>query len=232
VSSRLAWRHEAERLDGRPAARFAASTVFTMDLRPDGHASRLTLRSQQEPASALKGVVIRRFGRGRSPRSSTSRSTGSPRASRGPGAARRSGAHRAGFAARGRSGEDGLAALGDDAGEAVEPHHLDHAPHLGLRVAHVQAAVGDAQAPGEDRQVEHQRAVGERQLLEVDGDVAAGADRAGQGGASAPLRGDVLVATAAEQSLLFDERNDPGKLHKRRRYTQGPWSPSKKLKTP
>src|SRR3954469_13902780 len=60
---RLAWRHEAERLDGRPAPRFAASTVFTMDLRPDGDACRLTLRSQQEPASALKGVVIRLFGR-------------------------------------------------------------------------------------------------------------------------------------------------------------------------
>jgi uncharacterized protein YndB with AHSA1/START domain len=60
---RLAWRHEAERLDGRRAPRFAASTVFTMDLRKEGAASRLTLRSQQEPASALKGVVIRLFGR-------------------------------------------------------------------------------------------------------------------------------------------------------------------------
>jgi uncharacterized protein YndB with AHSA1/START domain len=60
---RLAWRHEAERLDGRPAPRFAASTVFSMDLRPDGDTTRLTLQSQQEPASALKGVVIRLFGR-------------------------------------------------------------------------------------------------------------------------------------------------------------------------
>jgi uncharacterized protein YndB with AHSA1/START domain len=61
---RLAWRHEAERLDGRPAPRFAASTVFTMTLEPEGAAgSRLHLRSEQEPASPLRGIVIRLFGR-------------------------------------------------------------------------------------------------------------------------------------------------------------------------
>ena len=61
---RLAWRHEAERLDGRPAPRFAASTLFSMTLEPAGPgASRLLLRSQQEPASALRGLVIRLFGR-------------------------------------------------------------------------------------------------------------------------------------------------------------------------
>jgi uncharacterized protein YndB with AHSA1/START domain len=61
---RLAWRHEAERLDGKPAPRFAASTLFSMTLEPDGpKATRVTLRSQQEPASPLRGVVIRLFGR-------------------------------------------------------------------------------------------------------------------------------------------------------------------------
>jgi uncharacterized protein YndB with AHSA1/START domain len=61
---RLAWRHEAERLDGRPAPRFAASTTFTMTLEPRGpEASTLRLHSRQEPASALKGLVIRLFGR-------------------------------------------------------------------------------------------------------------------------------------------------------------------------
>jgi uncharacterized protein YndB with AHSA1/START domain len=61
---RLAWRHEAERLDGRPAPRFAASTLFSMTLEPAGPgASRLLLRSEQEPASPLRGLVIRLFGR-------------------------------------------------------------------------------------------------------------------------------------------------------------------------
>jgi uncharacterized protein YndB with AHSA1/START domain len=61
---RLAWRHEGERLDGRPAPRFAASTVFAMTLEPEGPgATRVTLHSQQEPASPLRGLVIRLFGR-------------------------------------------------------------------------------------------------------------------------------------------------------------------------
>jgi uncharacterized protein YndB with AHSA1/START domain len=61
---RIAWRHEAERLDGKPAPRFAASTRFTMTLEPEeADASRLTLRSEQEPATALRGIVIRLFGR-------------------------------------------------------------------------------------------------------------------------------------------------------------------------
>jgi uncharacterized protein YndB with AHSA1/START domain len=60
---RLAWRHEAERLDGRPAPRFAASTVFTATLDLEAGGTRVTLRSEQEPASPLKGLVIRLFGR-------------------------------------------------------------------------------------------------------------------------------------------------------------------------
>src|SRR3954465_12062688 len=60
---RLAWRHEAERLDGKPAPRFAASTTFSATLEPNGAGTRVTLRSEQEPASALKGLVIRLFGR-------------------------------------------------------------------------------------------------------------------------------------------------------------------------
>lgn len=60
---RLAWRHEAERLDGRPAPRFAASTVFTATLEPEADGTRVTLRSEQEPASRLRGIVIGLFGR-------------------------------------------------------------------------------------------------------------------------------------------------------------------------
>jgi uncharacterized protein YndB with AHSA1/START domain len=59
----LGWRHEAERLDGRPAPRFARETRFTIRLEPDGDGSRVRLESRQEPASALRGIVIRLFGR-------------------------------------------------------------------------------------------------------------------------------------------------------------------------
>jgi uncharacterized protein YndB with AHSA1/START domain len=61
---RLAWCHEAERLAGKPAPRFAAATDFEIVLEPAGDAAtEVSLRSVQEPASALRGLVIRLFGR-------------------------------------------------------------------------------------------------------------------------------------------------------------------------
>jgi uncharacterized protein YndB with AHSA1/START domain len=60
---RLAWRHLAERLNGKPAPRFAATTDFTIELVPSGDGTQVRLRSVQEPASAVKGLVMRAFGR-------------------------------------------------------------------------------------------------------------------------------------------------------------------------
>jgi uncharacterized protein YndB with AHSA1/START domain len=61
---RLAWCHEAERLGGKPAPRFAASTDFEIVLEPvERDATRVSLRSVQEPAGAARGLVIRLFGR-------------------------------------------------------------------------------------------------------------------------------------------------------------------------
>ena len=60
---RLAWRHLAERLDGRPAPRFAASTDFSIELAPEGAGTRVRLRSVQAPASRPRGLVMRAFGR-------------------------------------------------------------------------------------------------------------------------------------------------------------------------
>jgi uncharacterized protein YndB with AHSA1/START domain len=59
----LAWRHEAERLEGKPAPRFAASTDFTIELVPEAAGTRVRLHSAQEPAGAVRGLVIRAFGR-------------------------------------------------------------------------------------------------------------------------------------------------------------------------
>ena len=59
----LAWRHEAERLEGKPAPRFAASTDFTIELVPEAAGTRVRLRSEQEPAGPVRGLVIRAFGR-------------------------------------------------------------------------------------------------------------------------------------------------------------------------
>ena len=61
--TRLAWRHEAERLDGRPAPRFARETRFAIELEGDDGGTLVRLRSRQEPASVLKGIVLRTVGR-------------------------------------------------------------------------------------------------------------------------------------------------------------------------
>jgi uncharacterized protein YndB with AHSA1/START domain len=58
----LAWRHLAERLDGKPAPKFAASTEFRIELEPAGEATTVRLTSRQEPASAVKGLVMKLFG--------------------------------------------------------------------------------------------------------------------------------------------------------------------------
>jgi uncharacterized protein YndB with AHSA1/START domain len=59
---RLAWEHEAERLDGKPAPRFAAETHFSIDLEPANDGTRVRLTSRQLPASKPRGLVIRLFG--------------------------------------------------------------------------------------------------------------------------------------------------------------------------
>jgi len=59
----LAWRHLAERLDGKPAPRFASLTEFRIVLQPLGEAAtQVRLESRQEPASAVRGLLMRLFG--------------------------------------------------------------------------------------------------------------------------------------------------------------------------
>lgn len=60
--TRLAWRHEAERLDGKPAPKFAAETVFTIELVPSNGATLVRLSSAQRPAGLFQGLVMRAFG--------------------------------------------------------------------------------------------------------------------------------------------------------------------------
>ena len=59
----LAWRHLAERLNGKPAPRFAEETLFTVTLTPEGNGTRVRLESRQQPASRPRGLVMRLFGK-------------------------------------------------------------------------------------------------------------------------------------------------------------------------
>lgn len=59
---RIAWRHDEERLDGKPAPRFARDTEFAIQLEPAGRETVVRLRSRQVPASRPRGLAIRMFG--------------------------------------------------------------------------------------------------------------------------------------------------------------------------
>ena len=58
----LAWKHVAERIDGRPAPKFAARTEFRIELTGDASSTTVRLRSLQTPAGPLKGWLMRRMG--------------------------------------------------------------------------------------------------------------------------------------------------------------------------
>lgn len=58
----IEWVHDEERLDGEPAARFAAETRFAIRLEPVEDGTRVALDTQQVPASGWKGLTTRMFG--------------------------------------------------------------------------------------------------------------------------------------------------------------------------
>lgn len=60
---RIAWEHESERLDGKPAPEFARSTYFEIRLIPRPEGAMVRLRSVQEPAGIIKGLAMRLFGK-------------------------------------------------------------------------------------------------------------------------------------------------------------------------
>ena len=56
----LEWRHEAERLGGQPAPKFASETVVRIELEAQGRdATRVVLESRQRPADPDKEQAMR-----------------------------------------------------------------------------------------------------------------------------------------------------------------------------
>jgi hypothetical protein len=57
---RLVWRHEAERLGGQPAPRFATETTVSIALEEQGpDATRVVIESRQQPADPEKEAAMR-----------------------------------------------------------------------------------------------------------------------------------------------------------------------------
>jgi hypothetical protein len=80
----------------------------------------------------------------------------------------------------------------------MQPHLLDDGFHMGLGIAEAKLRSVDAQAPRQDREVEHQRRVAEHELAEIDVDIAACVDGSGKRPAAVPLCRPVLVASTAQ----------------------------------
>jgi hypothetical protein len=55
----LAWRHDAERLDGRNAPQLSRETTFRIELEPSGPDVVIKLRSRHVPANAVTGLMLR-----------------------------------------------------------------------------------------------------------------------------------------------------------------------------
>ncbi|MGH2727418.1 MAG: SRPBCC family protein [Actinomycetota bacterium] len=55
----LVWRHEAERINGKPAPRFASETTFSIWLEAESGGTRVRLVSSQEPAGPIRGLIMK-----------------------------------------------------------------------------------------------------------------------------------------------------------------------------
>lgn len=62
---RLAWVHEAERLKGKPAPRFALSNESAVELAPRDDGTDVTIVTRIEPAPFPKGLLLKLAGVGR-----------------------------------------------------------------------------------------------------------------------------------------------------------------------
>lgn len=58
----IAWKHTAERLDGKPAPKYTRSAVFRIELTADGDETVVRLRTQQLPVDGLRALAMRLFG--------------------------------------------------------------------------------------------------------------------------------------------------------------------------
>jgi metal-sulfur cluster biosynthetic enzyme len=104
-------------------------------------------------------------------------------------------------------GEDGQR-FDVHAAEPMQPDALDELADLRLGPADVQLRSCRPQAAGEHRDVQHERRVCERKLSEIDGHVAADAERTREGTPASSLRCPNLVAAAPEYRRVVLELDD------------------------
>jgi hypothetical protein len=97
----------------------------------------------------------------------------------------------------------------------MKSHQLDQDHDLRLCSPEPDAPAANPQAPRQQREVDHQRGIRERQFGEVDYDVGLRANRSRERPATDALGGPVLVAAAAKGAGGFIESDDRRNLPKR-----------------
>ncbi|SDJ29119.1 Uncharacterized conserved protein YndB, AHSA1/START domain [Actinokineospora alba] len=58
----IAWKHTAERVDGKPAPVYVSSAVFRIELEADGDGTVVRLRALLEPVDGLRKLALKLFG--------------------------------------------------------------------------------------------------------------------------------------------------------------------------
>jgi len=96
----------------------------------------------------------------------------------------------------------------------VQADGLDQRLDLRLGATQQDRLAVRPQAPGQHREVEHQRRVREHELAEIDDHIRLGADRPRKRLPADALRVAVLVTPAAERGWLVIEVDDPENLPK------------------
>jgi hypothetical protein len=115
---------------------------------------------------------------------------------------------------KGGLSDRGCRTLEPHAREPVQANGLDQHLDLWLGAAQQDRAAVCTQAPGQHREVEHQRRVREHELAEIDDHIRLGTDRSRQRLPADALCVAVLVTPAAECGWLVIEVDDPENLLK------------------
>lgn len=106
------------------------------------------------------------------------------------------------------SGERCGGTVESHAGKPVETDELDQGLDVRLRAPQQNGTPAAAQAPGEHRQIDHQRGVRERELSEVDDDIHLCTEGPYQRRAPQALGGPILIPDATQDRRVVGELDD------------------------
>lgn len=95
----------------------------------------------------------------------------------------------------------------------MQTDRFDQFPDLRLGALQLQRPSAAAQSPRQHRQINHQRAVGKRQVREVDNHVCLGFERSRERATAQALRRAILVSRADQDRRIVGKLDDVDNLY-------------------